>query len=128
MSENGSIIINQPSGLGSFTIGDLGVFIGTLGGVITSILIVLQKSHCKKIKFCCWECDRDIAEIELEDKPPPKPKPKPKPKTKNLPIPKLPLPSVPEPEGEPEGEPESAGDEEQGVLDLVPPKRNISSE
>ena len=42
-----------------FSIGDLGVFIGTVGGVITSILIVLQKSHCKKIKFCCWECIRD---------------------------------------------------------------------
>jgi len=75
MADNGSIVINQPSGLGSFTIGDLGVFIGTLGGVITSILIVLQKSHCIKIKFCCWECDRDIAEIERENNPtPPKPK------------------------------------------------------
>ena len=42
-----------------FTIGDLGVFIGTVGGVITSILIVLQKSHCKKIKFCSWECISD---------------------------------------------------------------------
>ena len=114
MSENGSIVINQPSGLGSFTIGDLGVFIGTLGGVITSILIVLQKSHCKKIKFCCWECDRDISEIELEDKPKPKPKPKP------LPNP-LPLPSVPEPEPEPEG------DEEQGLLNLKDPKENITA-
>ena len=61
------IVIEQPSGLGSFTIGDLGVFIGTLGGVITSILIVLQKSHCKKIKFCCWECDRDTSNIPTEE-------------------------------------------------------------
>lgn len=61
-----TITLNQPTGLGSFTIGDLGVFIGTLGGVITSILIVLQKSHCKKIKFCCWECDRDTSEIPVE--------------------------------------------------------------
>lgn len=114
MSENGSIVINQPTGLGSFTIGDLGVFIGTLGGVITSILIVLQKSHCKKIKFCCWECDRDITEIELEDKPKPKPKPKPA---------LLPLPSVPEPEPEPEPE----GDEEQGLSNLTPPKTNITA-
>jgi len=60
------IVIQQPTGLGSFTIGDLGVFIGTLGGVITSILIVLQKSHCKKIKFCCWECDRDTSQIPDE--------------------------------------------------------------
>tara|TARA_R110000824_G_scaffold53444_3_gene147962 strand:+ start:605 stop:964 length:360 start_codon:yes stop_codon:yes gene_type:complete len=119
MSENGSITINQPSGLGSFTIGDLGVFIGTLGGVITSILIVLQKSHCIRIKFCCWECDRDVKEIELEDKPTPKPKPKPKAPTL------LPLPSVPEPEPEPE--PEPAGDEEQGLLNLKPPKENITA-
>tara|TARA_R110002020_G_scaffold268_6_gene1431 strand:- start:100 stop:453 length:354 start_codon:yes stop_codon:yes gene_type:complete len=117
MSETGSIVINQPSGLGSFTIGDLGVFIGTLGGVITSILIVLQKSHCKKIKFCCWECDRDISEIESEDKPKLKPKPKPPPL--------LPLPSVPEPEPEPE--PEPAGDEEQGLSNLIPPKKNITA-
>ena len=42
-----------------FTIGDLGVFLGTVGGVITSILIILQKSHCKKIKICCFECHRN---------------------------------------------------------------------
>ena len=42
-----------------FTIGDLGVFIGTIGGVITSILIVLQKSSCVKIKCCGFECMRD---------------------------------------------------------------------
>ena len=65
---DGTIIIQEATGLGSFTIGDLGVFIGTLGGVITSILIVLQKSHCKKIKFCCWECERDIGAIEDEEK------------------------------------------------------------
>ena len=47
-----------------FTIGDLGVFLGTVGGVITSILIILQKSHCKKIKICCFECVRnDPSEI-----------------------------------------------------------------
>jgi len=42
-----------------FTIGDLGVFIGTIGGVLTSILIVLQKSSCLKIKCCGFECVRD---------------------------------------------------------------------
>ena len=48
-----------------FTIGDLGVFLGTVGGVITSILIILQKSHCKKIKICCFECERnDPTEIQ----------------------------------------------------------------
>ena len=42
-----------------FTIGDLGVFIGTIGGVVTGILIVLQKSKCKNIKCCGTQCDRD---------------------------------------------------------------------
>ena len=42
-----------------FTIGDLGVFIGTIGGVVTGILIVLQKSKCKHIKCCGTQCERD---------------------------------------------------------------------
>lgn len=45
-------------GLSAFTIGDLGVFIGTIGSVITGILIALQSSRCKKIKCCGCECDR----------------------------------------------------------------------
>ena len=69
-----NIVIEQPSGLGAFTIGDLGVFIGTLGGVITSILIVLQKSHCKKIKFLCWECERNDP-LEDPERPPVNPNP-----------------------------------------------------
>ena len=49
-----------------FTIGDLGVFIGTIGGVVTGILIVLQKSKCKNIKCCGTQCDRDPeARIEM---------------------------------------------------------------
>ncbi len=43
-----------------FTIGDLGVFIGTIGGVITSILIVLQKSKCKKISCCGCNVEREV--------------------------------------------------------------------
>ena len=70
MNNMSTITLEQPSGLGSFTIGDLGVFIGTLGGVITSILIVLQKSHCKKIKLCCLECERNDP---MEDPQVPKP-------------------------------------------------------
>ena len=48
-----------------FTIGDVGVFIGTIGGVVTSILIVLQKSKCKNIKCCGASCDRKIPDEEL---------------------------------------------------------------
>tara|TARA_R110000744_G_scaffold173649_1_gene292386 strand:+ start:467 stop:694 length:228 start_codon:yes stop_codon:yes gene_type:complete len=47
-----------------FTIGDLGVFIGTIGGVVTGILIVLQKSSCLKIKCCGFECVRDASLIK----------------------------------------------------------------
>ena len=47
-----------------FTIGDLGVFIGTIGGVVTGILIVLQKSSCLKIKCCGFECIRDPALVK----------------------------------------------------------------
>ena len=89
-----TIVIEQPSGLGAFTIGDLGVFIGTLGGVITSILIVLQKSHCKKIKFCCWECDRDLSNIPDDNE-------------RQLKQEKKKVIKVPQPEPEPEPEPEN---------------------
>jgi hypothetical protein len=66
MASASEIVIEQPRGLGAFTIGDLGVFIGTIGGVITSILIVLQKSKCKSI---CWGCcERDVnANMEEEN-------------------------------------------------------------
>ena len=55
-----SIIVQEDTGMSGFTIGDLGVFIGTIGGVVTSILIVLQKSKCKKIRFCGIGCEREI--------------------------------------------------------------------
>jgi hypothetical protein len=79
--------------LGSFTIGDLGVFIGTLGGVITSILIVLQKSHCKKIKFMCWECERNDP-LDDPERPPLNPNP-PNPPNPNPPNPNPPPPPPP---------------------------------
>ena len=55
------------TGLHSFTIGDLGVFIGTLGSVVTGILVVLQHSKCKRIKCCGCECERDLTEIKKEE-------------------------------------------------------------
>ena len=42
-----------------FTLSDLGVFLGVVGGIMTSILLTVQKSKCKKIKCCGCECDRD---------------------------------------------------------------------
>ena len=40
---------------------DLGVFLGVVGGIVTSILLTIQKSKCKNIyvKCCGCECDRD---------------------------------------------------------------------
>ena len=43
----------------TFTLSDLGVFLGVVGGIITSILLTIQKSKCKNIKCCGCQCDRD---------------------------------------------------------------------
>ena len=43
----------------TFTLSDLGVFLGVVGGIVTSILLTIQKSKCKNIKCCGCECDRD---------------------------------------------------------------------
>lgn len=51
-----------------FTIGDLGVFIGTIGGVITSILVIIQKSKCIKLDFCGCHCVRDISELKKDER------------------------------------------------------------
>mgnify|MGYP003137852450 CR=1 FL=1 len=43
----------------TFSLADMGVFLGVVGGIITSILLTIQKSKCKKIKCCGCSCDRD---------------------------------------------------------------------
>ena len=43
----------------TFTLSDLGVFLGVVGGIVTSILLTIQESKCKNIKCCGCECDRD---------------------------------------------------------------------
>jgi hypothetical protein len=35
------------------------VFLGVVGGIMTSVLLTIQKSKCKNIKCCGCECDRD---------------------------------------------------------------------
>ena len=42
-----------------FTLAEFGVFIGIVGGVITSLLMNIKKSKCKTIDCCCMKCDRD---------------------------------------------------------------------
>ena len=42
-----------------FTLAEFGVFLGIVGGVITSLLMTIQKSKCKTINCCCIKCERD---------------------------------------------------------------------
>ena len=42
-----------------FTMAELGVFLGVLGGILTSLLLTVQKSKCSKIGCCGAECIRD---------------------------------------------------------------------
>ena len=48
----------------NFTISDLGLFIGTIGGVITGLIFALQKSRCETINCCGIKCKRKIKEPE----------------------------------------------------------------
>jgi hypothetical protein len=55
---------------------ELGVFIGVLGGVATSLILTFQKSKCETIKCCGCEIKRKVPE---KDTPPDTPLPSPKP-------------------------------------------------
>jgi hypothetical protein len=48
----------------NFTMAELGVFIGVLGGVATSIILTFQKSKCETIACCGVHCKRKIKEDE----------------------------------------------------------------
>lgn len=55
-----------------FTLAELGLFVGTIGGVITGLIFALQKSRCETIKCGCISCKRKIKE-EKEPEPPTNP-------------------------------------------------------
>ena len=55
--------------MNEFTMAELGVFIGVLGGVLTSLILTMQKSKCKKISCCGIKCDRNVTEPEPEPEP-----------------------------------------------------------
>ena len=57
----------------SFTISDLGLFIGTLGGVLTGLIFALQKSRCETINCCGIKCKRKIKEEDEDEVVPPAP-------------------------------------------------------
>ena len=46
--------------MNEFTLAELGVFIGVLGGVVTSLILTVQKSKCKTVKCCGISCERQI--------------------------------------------------------------------
>jgi hypothetical protein len=54
----------------SFTLAELGLFVGTLGGVITGLIFALQKSRCETINCCGIKCKRKIKEIDTPPTPP----------------------------------------------------------
>ena len=58
-----------PSYMQSFTLSDLGVFLGVVGGILTTLLLTIQKSKCRHIKCCGCECDRDRTAPESEPEP-----------------------------------------------------------
>ena len=46
----------------SFTLAELGVFCGVIGGVITSLILTVQKSRCEQISCCGVKCKRKLKE------------------------------------------------------------------
>ena len=50
----------------SFTLSDLCVFLGVVGGILTTLLLTVQKSKCRHIKCCGCECDRDRTAPDAE--------------------------------------------------------------
>ena len=45
-----------------FTMAELGVFLGVLGGVMTSLILTFQKSKCEEIKCCGCAVKRRVKE------------------------------------------------------------------
>ena len=50
----------------NFTIAELGVFLGVLGGVMTSLILTFQKSKCETINCCGIKCKRKVKDPEVE--------------------------------------------------------------
>jgi hypothetical protein len=57
----------------SFTLAELGLFIGTIGGCITTLIFALQKSRCETINCCGINCKRRIKETGSAPEPEPEP-------------------------------------------------------
>ena len=44
----------------NYTLAEMGVFIGVLGGVFTTLILTVQKSKCETIDCCGIKCKRKI--------------------------------------------------------------------
>ena len=53
----------------SFTMAEFGVFLGVIGGVLTSLILTFQKSKCETIDCCGLKCKRKIEIKTPPDKP-----------------------------------------------------------
>ena len=51
----------------NFTIAELGVFLGVLGGVMTSLILTFQKSKCQDINCCGIKCKRKVPDRQEEE-------------------------------------------------------------
>jgi len=57
-----------------FTLSELGLFVGTIGGVLVTLIFAIQKSKCDTINCCGIKCHRKIPDGD-EDEPNPRPRP-----------------------------------------------------
>jgi len=60
-------------GMDNFTMAELGVFLGVVGGVLTSLIFSIQKSKCDTIDCCGIRCHRKIPDEPNPDPPIPDP-------------------------------------------------------
>ncbi len=61
--------------MNEFTLSELGLFVGTIGGVLVTLIFAIQKSKCDTIDCCGIKCHRKIPDGPDDDEPNPRPRP-----------------------------------------------------